>query len=60
MAIIRIFALAKKVEHLKVLKKKLERDYGAIFTDGPMPDREGQGYKMYFTLELEVPNNAKK
>lgn len=56
MAILKIMAIAKDVKHLEVLKEKLERDYGPIFADGPIPDRGGQGYKMYYTVEL--PNDV--
>ena len=54
---LKIIALAVRKEQLAILKKKLERDYGTVWAEGPFPDREGQGWKTYLTLE--VPDDDK-
>lgn len=51
---IKVMARATNLKDLQILKEILEKKFGTVFVDGPFPDREGTGQKMYYTFNIEV------
>lgn len=50
----KVMVRATSVKDLQILKEFFEEKFGTVFIDGPFPDREGTGHKMYYTFQIEV------
>lgn len=52
MGTVKVMARAMRIKDLEILKEKLQRDYGTIWSEGPFEDRDGS-WKSFFTFEVK-------